>query len=87
MDEVIRTTDEHAEDDDLGPTERRRAVAKILACGIRRLLTHPGPAAPRAPVPCSSESSGRLSEPTGKPERVALPVAASRAVMAHTKAG
>ncbi len=87
MNDAIRTADEHVKDDDLGPTERRRAVAKILACGIRRLLTSPSPAAPRAPVPCLSETSGLLSEPTGNQERVALPVVPSRALMAKTKAG
>ena len=87
MNDTIRTAGEHDEDGDLGPTERRRAVAKILACGIRRLLTSPGPAAPPAPVPRPPETFSLLSEPTGNPERVALPVVASRAVMAHTKAG
>ncbi len=40
MNDAIRTTEEHGENDECLPEERRRAAAQILARGIRRLLTH-----------------------------------------------
>ena len=84
MDETTKTISAPDDEDVLGPTERRKAAARILARGIRRLLT-------RAPSPDmsaarESEMDG-ISAPTGKPERDALPVIPRRALMARTRAG
>jgi len=89
MGETTRTTGERDEEDELGPAERRKAAARILACGIRRLLTRPstaaGPTVPPTP-PSRADAPGDVSGPAGNRESVALPVVPRRALMSKVRA-
>lgn len=75
---------ERRDGDELGPEERRKAAAQILARGIRRLLTRVT-AVPVADswVSATSVAASQLTENT---EKGALPVVPNRALM-RTKAG
>ncbi len=78
MDEKTRTTSQAEHEDELGPAERRKAAAQILARGIRRLLTR---------VALAREDAQSSSRPLENMEKVALPGVPSRALMTTTKAG
>lgn len=71
MDETIRTTDEHDDEDGLSPEERLRVAAQILARAIRRLLTSTTKPSP---------------QPTENTEKCDLPMVPRRALMTRTKA-
>jgi hypothetical protein len=86
MDETTRTTGERDNEDELGPAERRKAAARILARGIRRLLTRVTPAAGPAALRAEGTHDG-VSGSGGNRESVALPVGAGRALVSETKAG
>lgn len=77
MGEMTTTTVEQENNDDLGPSERRKAAAQILARGMRRLLTRVtpgiGPSLLREP-----DASVDASMTAGNQESVALPVVAGR---------
>ena len=81
MNETIRTTDERDDEEGLGPEERLRAAARILARGIRRLLTSTAPSIAGVKVPAPSP------QPPENTEKGALPVVPSRALMTRTRAG
>lgn len=92
MGETSRTTDERDDAEGLGPEERLRAAARILARGIRRLLTSPPPpiAAAKTRFPTQEDQVEPLAQPvqrTENTEKAALPVVPSRALMTRTRSG
>jgi hypothetical protein len=89
MNETTKTTGQRDNDDELGPAERRKAAARILARGIRRLLTRAsiaaGPAVPSS-TSRGADAPADVSGPAGKRESVALPVVPRRALMSKVRA-